>query len=128
MIEIYTVCYNEEMILPYFMRHYSQYGKIIIYDNYSTDNSVKIAEVGGAEVRLFDTKGQFDDITNLGIKEHCWRGSKADWCIIIDMDEFIYHPNLTDFLRNTSATLIEPRNYEMFSLNFRQLKDKFMKK
>lgn len=114
-IEIYAVCFNEEKILPYFLRHYSQYGKMIIYDNYSTDNSVKIAEAGGAEIRLFDTRGQFDDMTNLDIKEHCWRESKADWCIVIDMDEFVYHPNLIEHLKRTYATIIEPDLFDMFT-------------
>jgi len=117
-IEIYTVCFNEEKILPYFLRHYSQYGKIIIYDNYSTDHSVEIAQAGGAEIRLFDTNGQFDDISNLQIKEHCWRGSKADWCIVIDLDEFIYHPNLINYLSLSNATIIEPIMFDMFAPTF----------
>lgn len=117
-IEIYTVCFNEEKILPYFLRHYSQYGKIIIYDNYSTDRSVEIAKEGGAEVRLFDTCGQFDDTTNVFIKENCWKDSKADWCIIIDLDEFVYHPDLPGFLQNVDATIIEPIYFDMFSDRF----------
>jgi glycosyltransferase involved in cell wall biosynthesis len=117
-IEIYAVCFNEEKILSYFLRHYSQYGKIIIYDNYSTDNSVKIAEAGGAEIRLFDTRGQFDDMTNLQIKENCWKGSKADWCIVIDLDEFVYHPSLLELLGYTNVTVIEPIYFDMFSDKF----------
>jgi len=117
-IEVYAVCYNEEKILPYFLRHYSQYGKIIVYDNYSTDHSVEIAQSEGAEIRLFDTCGQFDDMTNLQIKEHCWRGSKADWCIVIDMDEFIYCPDLIAHLGKIQATVIEPDMFDMFIDHF----------
>ena len=117
-IETYAVCFNEEKILPYFLRHYSQYGKIIIYDNYSTDRSVEIAKAGGAEVRLFDTRGQFDDMTNLQIKENCWKGSQADWCIVVDCDEFVYHLNLIEYLNNSNATIIHPIFFEMFSEGF----------
>lgn len=117
-IETYAVCFNEEKILPYFLRHYSQYGRIVIYDNYSTDNSVRIAEAGGAEVRLFDTRGQFDDMANLQIKENCWKGSKADWCIVIDLDEFVYHPTLIEYLERTPSTIIEPDMFDMFIDHF----------
>jgi glycosyltransferase involved in cell wall biosynthesis len=117
-IEIYTVCFNEERILPYFLRHYSQYGKIVVYDNYSTDSSVEIAQNGGAEVRLFDTRGQFDDTTNVSIKENCWKGSQAEWVIIVDMDEFVYHPDLIGYLSNSKATIIEPIMFDMFTYCF----------
>jgi len=114
-IEVFAVCYNEERIMPYFLRHYSQFAKIFIFDNYSTDRSVEIAQKGGANVSLFDTKGTFDDGTNLEIKEHCWRDSQADWVIVIDLDEFVYHPHIVDFLNKSLGTLIQPNMYEMFT-------------
>ncbi len=117
-IEVFAVCYNEEKILPYFLRHYSQFADIIIFDNYSTDRSVEIAKNGGARIELFDTRGQFDDMTNLQIKENCWKGSKADWCIVIDMDEFVYCPNLIEHLTKTPATVIEPIYFDMFIDHF----------
>jgi len=44
-IDVFTTCYNEEIILPYFIRHYKQFARnITIYDNMSTDNSINIIE------------------------------------------------------------------------------------
>ena len=117
-IEVFAVCYNEERIMPYFLRHYSQFAEIFIFDNHSTDRSVEIAQKGGAHVSLFDTGGTFDDGANLEIKEHCWRDSKADWVIVIDLDEFVYHPHIVDFLSESQGTLIQPNLYEMFTSIF----------
>ena len=44
-ITLYTICYNEQEMLPYFLNHYSKMvDKIVVYDNYSTDNSRQILE------------------------------------------------------------------------------------
>jgi glycosyltransferase involved in cell wall biosynthesis len=39
----YAICWNEEVMLPYYLKHYEKFcEKIIIYDNMSTDNSRNI--------------------------------------------------------------------------------------
>ena len=44
-VTLYTICYNEQEMLPYFLNHYSKMvDKIVVYDNQSTDNSRKILE------------------------------------------------------------------------------------
>ena len=44
-ITLYTICYNEQEMLPYFLNHYSKMvDKIVVYDNQSTDNSRQILE------------------------------------------------------------------------------------
>jgi glycosyltransferase involved in cell wall biosynthesis len=115
-IDLYTVCYNEELILPYFFRHYKQFcDNITIFDNYSTDNSIKIAQNAGANIIQFNTNNIFDDNVHVNIKNNCWKESKADWVIIIDVDEFVYHPNLIEILKKTNATIITPKLYHMYS-------------
>ncbi len=40
-IDVFTTCYNEQIILPYFLKHYKKFANnITVYDNMSTDNSV----------------------------------------------------------------------------------------
>lgn len=118
-IDVYSLCYNEELLLPYFIRHYAKFASnIYIYDNYSTDRSEEIARNAGLNIIKFNTNNKFDDVTHMNIKNNCWKSSKADWVIVQDMDEFVYHPNLTEILEKTDATIFDLLMYNMFSLVF----------
>ncbi len=118
-IDIYTTCYNEEIILPYFLRHYKQFARnITVYDNMSTDNSAKIlSETTDVEVIKFDTKNRFEEQVLIDIRNTCWKNSDADWVIICDTDELIYHPDILNVLKNTNANHIITEGYEMMSEN-----------
>ena len=66
-------------MLPYFIRHYRKNFpdcRIIVYDNHSTDATVKIAEAADCEVIPYDTGNHLDDMKYLEIKNHCWQGQK----------------------------------------------------
>ena len=103
-IHVYSVCYNEEIMLPYFLKHYSKFvDKITIYDNFSTDNSVEIIKkYSGVEIIPFNTNNECaeEELTNL--RNNCWKGSTCDWVIVCDIDEIIYHPYLLDKLYEIS--------------------------
>lgn len=120
-LHVYALCFNEETILPYFLRHYQPIaGRIVIYDNESTDSSREIALAAGAEVRRFQTRGEHSDRVQTMIKSTCYRDSlgRADWVIVVDMDEFIYHPDLPGLLarydrEGVTVPLVE--GYDMVS-------------
>jgi len=114
-IEIYALCHQEASMIPYFMRHYNQYGKIFLFESGSTDGSAELAQSLGATIVPFDTGNQIRDDLYLEMKNNCWKQSKADWIIICDMDEFVYHPNFKEYLKTIEGTIIQPRHYEMFS-------------
>lgn len=101
-LHVYALCFNEEILLPYFLRHYQPLAaRVVIYDNDSTDRSRDIIKASGAECRRFQTKGEHSDRIQTMIKSTCYRESrgKADWVIVVDMDEFIYHPDLHGVLQ-----------------------------
>lgn len=92
MITIYTITYNEEVILPYFIKWYrSRFPdcKIVVYDNYSTDDTVTIALENNCEVRMYDTNNQLSDSKYLEIKNNCWKNAETDWVLVCDADEFL---------------------------------------
>ena len=94
-IYVYVVCYNEEFILPYFLKHYDFATKIFIYDNCSSDNSVEIAlKDPRCEIIYFNS--MFDDNINKNIKNNAWKQHRdeCDYCIVVDMDEFMWYPTL----------------------------------
>jgi len=93
-IDVYSICYNEETILPYFIRYCKTFARnISVYDNMSTDNSYSIMKEAGINVITFDTNGIYSESTQVNIRNTCWKNSDADWVMICDTDEFLYHPN-----------------------------------
>jgi hypothetical protein len=119
-IEVFAICYNEEALLPYFLRHYSSFAdKIVIYDNYSTDRSVEICRENPiVEVIKYGSGDKIRDDIYLQIKNNCWKGSSAKWVIICDIDELVYHPNIREVLEKCEHSIIEPELYNMYSDKF----------
>lgn len=119
-LEIYAICYNEEKMIPYFMRHYSQFANMVtIFDNMSTDKSRSLIMNHDTRINImlipYDSNNQIRDDIYLDIKNSCYKNSKADWVIVCDIDEFVYHPDILNILENTKATIIRPEGFEMFS-------------
>lgn len=121
-IHVYTVCWNEERMLPYFFRHYDKIAdKYYILDNNSTDNSYEIVKSHpNVVVDKVDLEG--DSMVKAALKQYnsMWKQSRgiADWVIICDVDEHFYHPDLKEYLKkctDNGITSIIPTGYEMIS-------------
>ncbi len=95
----YFINYNDSFYLPFLAKHYGKFcSKIIMFDNYSSDNSVPLAQSLGFEVREFGIKGQLNDQHYLDVKNNCWkeqRGKGIDYVIVCDADEFICIDNVS---------------------------------
>jgi glycosyltransferase involved in cell wall biosynthesis len=93
MITIYTIAFNEELMLPFFIAHYRKMFpgcKIVVYDNESTDKTVEIAHFHGCEVVTYCTNNQLSDRKYLDIKNKCWKDAQTNWVLIADVDEFCH--------------------------------------
>jgi glycosyltransferase involved in cell wall biosynthesis len=101
-VHVHVLCWNEEVLLPYFFRHYETFAsKIFVYDNHSNDRSSQIIDAHPKAVRVtYDTGGRIFDSKYVEIKSTAWRESRgvADWVVVVDLDEFIYHPALVRLL------------------------------
>lgn len=114
-IEAFILCFNESETLHLTIKHYQALGaKVIIYDNFSTDESRDIAEAMGCEVRLFGIEGQLNDLEYLTIKNNCWKNSRADWVIVCDADEILAFADL-HAAKDEGATIIKTQGYNMFT-------------
>lgn len=119
-ITLYTFLYNEEKMLPYFLKHYSQYvNKIVVYDNNSTDSSIQIlndwkdCEI---EIRECNTDNRYDEQTLINLKNNCWKECDSDYVIVCDVDELLYHPDLIGFIkRQEYVDYYTPTGYHMLS-------------
>jgi hypothetical protein len=119
-VHVFAVCWNEEQRLPYFLRHYDSFAqRIVVYDNQSTDQSVRLLTAHPrTECRTFDTGNEIRDDRYLEIKNEAWKESigKADWVVVVDIDEFTYHPDIVGLLnRCREYTILRPYGYHMIS-------------
>lgn len=121
-ITIYTITYNEEKMLPFFIDHYSKFAsKIIIYDNESTDKTVEIAKKCPLVENVFNVKtdNSLDDSMYVKVKNSCWFNDKSDYVMLVDTDELIYHDtNIVNYLNSTRQNVYRTIGYNMVSKKF----------
>lgn len=104
-ISAYFICYNEAIIMPHLLRHYFSFcDKITICDNLSDDNTLDIIQDfkdNNVKILKFGTHNTFNDAVHAKIKNEIWKQDvgQYDYIIVADADEFLYHPNLFNFLR-----------------------------
>lgn len=124
-VHVYTHCWNDERMLPYFFLHYDGIAdKYFVFDTGSTDRSLEILQ-SHSQVQLSTVKPEGDSFVeeNTSRQNECWKQSRgaADWVIITAIDEHLYHPDLRGYLkrcRNEGVTLIQAEGYEMVSEEF----------
>jgi glycosyltransferase involved in cell wall biosynthesis len=117
-VEAYIIAWNEADIIRLTINHYKRFcDRIILFDNFSDDGTPEIAKELGCEVRTFGRKGELSDPEYLKVKNYAWKFSEADWVIVVDADEIIYHHDIKNILqRNIDAsTIFKPMGWNVFS-------------
>lgn len=117
-VEIYVIAYNEEVMLPYFIKHYQTNFpgcKIIVYDNRSTDNTRRIANYYGCKIEDLFTGDKMNDFLHMFVKNHAWNESGADWVFCLDADE-ICDIKMSDLVKldKQGINLVKFQGFEMF--------------
>lgn len=112
-IDTFVLGWNEEKRIRDFISWYHG-TNITLLDNYSSDNTANIAYENGCKVIQYGDNTQ-NNVHMLEIKESCWKNSDADWVIVCDMDEFLYHPKFFKILSTTKTTIIKCVGYNMIS-------------
>lgn len=124
-IDLYASCWNEERVIPFFLRHYEPIvDRIVIFDDGSNDRSLELLKAS-PKVELRQLKrGESSILMQTEEMNHCWKESRgrADWVIICDMDEHIYHhKELCGYLAQCKAngsTILNPVGVDMVSVDF----------
>lgn len=121
---IFTTTYNQEYWIYSFLDHYERFAdKIIVYDNESSDNTVNILKKCKKVIlHKLDSDGKFDENTLIACRNNAWRAAigNADWVIVIDPDELVWHSSIQDELHHNQEqgyTIVVPRGYEIIPDN-----------
>lgn len=118
-ITCYFINWNDSFYLPFLHKHYSKFcQRIVMYDQYSTDNSRQIARSLGFEIREFGSRSQLNDQWYLDVKNNCWkeeRGKDVDYVIVVDVDEFLAISGFGDIHPRGQVTAPIVRGYNMIS-------------
>lgn len=118
-INLVTVMWNEEINLPHFIKYYSQFcDKIYFFDTGSDDKSREIIQSNPKCVIRDDYRiNELNDRTIINIKNNFYKELDSEWVIVVDCDEFLYHPNgltwLVDYLNENNYNVVHPVGYQM---------------
>lgn len=93
-ISTLTFVYNEEFLLPYFLKHYKWCdSNIIIYDTESSDNTLKIlkeAKDNNIQISPFTFPDGMDDVLKVKHINNVYKMLDCDIVLNVDADEFIF--------------------------------------
>jgi glycosyltransferase involved in cell wall biosynthesis len=120
MITIFSMAFNEELVLPFMISHYKirfPNCQIVIFDNQSTDNTVNIALSNNCVVIEWDTDNKIDDEKMRILKNNCWKNAPTDWVLFCDPDELLDINE--DQLKNeelNNTTIIKSKAFNMVNM------------
>jgi hypothetical protein len=114
-----TMVYNEAMLLPYFLRHYSYLDEIhVLYETDTTDESLDIlTQTPNVVIEKCHIEGGLDDIAKIDLLNSAVQNIKADWVYVVDPDEFIFPPNNEsphDFLKRQICDVIRSGMFQVY--------------
>ena len=124
-IHAHILAYNEEKILPFTLDYYSKIcEKIFIYDNNSTDGSDEIyKKYAKVTVIKWSSNDEINELNYINIKSNGYKqySRNADWVIVCDCDEILYHPRLLDklqYYKDNGITVPKVNGHDMVSETF----------
>jgi hypothetical protein len=120
---LYAQCWNDEFMLPFFFRHYDPFvDHYVLFDDGSTDSTLSLLrDHPNVEVRQFIWSDPESFVfSEQSLSNRCWKESRgsADWVIVTDIDEHLFHPTMLRYLDACSdqgITLIPTLGFQMIS-------------
>src|SRR5438105_4171468 len=107
-IDLYALCWDDAGMLPFFFRHYDRFvTRYFIFDDGSTDGSLSMLQNHpNVEVHRFVRSDPASfALSEQVLSNECWKASRgaADWVIVTDIDEHLYHTDILTLLVRYNA-------------------------
>jgi hypothetical protein len=118
---------NEIDILPFFIDYYLNFlkvDKLVFIDGGSDDGSIGLINSYGNKTEIVSKNHEeYNEYVLTRERNTIWKSYKQDynWIIVCDADEFLYHPNFRELLKNYSnlgITVPTVKGYDMMSQQF----------
>ena len=124
-VHLFALCLDEARMIPYFLQHYNDLvSAFFIDDNGSTDGSLTLLR-GDPRVTVREFRPEGDSFVDAAkrLQNSVWKTSRgtADWVVIVEMDEHLFHQDLVGYLTHccrTGVTAVRSEGYNMFSEDF----------
>lgn len=124
-VDVYATMHNEAPLVPYWLRHYERLAdRIFVWEDQSTDGTRALLRAHPkVTLRPVQTHGIDDEAWVVGQWDTYRTLSRglADWVLVVDADEFIYHPALLTRLAQHAqdgAQILKLDGYHMMSDHF----------
>ncbi len=125
-VHLYTICWNDAPMLPYFFRHYDPWvDRYVLYDDGSTDDTLALlAAHPRVTVRRFMRKMPDTFVGSAMILQRTmWQESRGQdaWAVVTTIDEHLWHPDMAAYLarcRAAGVTAIPALGFQMISETF----------
>ena len=115
-IELFTFVYNDEDLLPFFLRHYAPIvDNMTFIDSGSTDKTLDLIKAHKV-IQTGLTWWDWDKLHE--IRNNIWKQSNYDLVFFPDLDEFLYRQNLREFLEKNTYDIYQMEGFQMVSESF----------
>jgi hypothetical protein len=98
-VHLATMWYNEEYLAPFFLKHYEWVDKITIFiDDATTDKTEEIVNSSTLNIdkKFIHFNDGVDEFLKIKTLTDEYSNSDADYFIIVDSDELLFHKELLD--------------------------------
>lgn len=120
-VEVHSLRYGDDWLVPYVVRHYLSYAQKLVIHDAGGGKPIEelVGQVDGLVVVPWTDCPLVDELKYTELRNTCWKGTDADWCVVADLDELIYFPEGADktlgAYTRMGAAVIRPHGFELFS-------------
>lgn len=125
-VVLYAICWNDGPRLDFFFRHYDRFvDRYVIYDDGSDAPTLdRLRQHPKVEIRRFERSDPDSFVlSEQRLSNVCWKEcrGRADWVIVTDIDEHLWHPDMPeylDFRKREGATVLPALGFQMIHDTF----------